>query len=277
MRSRWSRLLPPLLLAALTTSLAAHDLFLKLADFVVRPETTVRITALNGTFTTSENSIARARIADLSVAGPGGRKHLDTTAVAADGPRTAIEVQVGPPGTYVAGLSLLPSSIAEKGPQFNAYLKEEGLNAVLEDRRAKGELGKAVTERYAKHVKVAFQAGAALGDAWNVALGYPVEIVPLANPYALRAGDTLRVKLLVNGAAAAGRSAIAAGRSRTGARLPEQRVRADGLGVVPVVLGSTGTWYVKFIEMTRSSERGVDYVSQWATLTFAVPRGRAKP
>jgi hypothetical protein len=41
------------------------------------------------------------------------------------------------------------------------------------------------------------------------------------------------------------------------------------------VLRSAGTWYVKFISMTRSSEKGVDYVSQWATLTFAVaPRTR---
>src|SRR5439155_18276042 len=55
MRSRWSRILPLLPLAALTTSLAAHDLFLKLADFIVRSETTVSITALNGTFTTSTN------------------------------------------------------------------------------------------------------------------------------------------------------------------------------------------------------------------------------
>src|ERR1041384_6566238 len=85
MRSRWSRILPLLLLAALTPSLAAHDLFLKLADFVVRPGTMVRITALNGTFTKSENSIARARVADLSLAGPGGRKQLDTTAVAGQG------------------------------------------------------------------------------------------------------------------------------------------------------------------------------------------------
>ena len=277
MRSRWSRILPLLLLAALTTSLAAHDLFLKLADFVVRPGTMVRITALNGTFTKSENSIARARVADLSLAGPGGRKQLDTTAVAADGPRTAIRVRVGAAGTYVAGLSLHPSSIAEKGPQFNAYLKEEGLNAVLEDRRAKGELDKPVTERYAKHVKVVFQAGDSLGDAWNEVFGYPVEIIPLENPYGLTAGDTLRLELRVQGAAAAGRTAIAGGRDAAGARLPEQHLRANGLGVIKVPLGRRGTWYVKFIEMTRSSERGVDYSSQWATLTFAVTRGRGKP
>lgn len=272
------RPLPLVLLAGLTTSLAAHDLFLKLQNFVVRPNAPVSITALNGTFTKSENSIARSRVADLSLIGPGGRRHLDTSVVAALGPRTTIRARIGPAGTYVAGLSLHPSSITLKGAQFNAYLKEEGLDATLEDRRAKGELDRPATERYAKHVKVIFQAGSTPSDEWSAVLGYPVEIVPLANPYALRAGDTLRVKLMVNGAAAAGRTAIAGGRTQAGARIPQQHLRADGLGVVPIVLGSAGAWYLKFISMTRSSERGVDYVSQWATLTFAVtrPPGKAR-
>src|ERR1043165_5216209 len=194
------RLLPLVLLAGPTTALPAHDLFLTLSSFLVRPESSVRITALNGTFTKSENSIARARIADLSLAGPGGRKALDTALVAADGPRTAIRIEVGPAGTYVAGLSLHPSAITLDGTQFNAYLKEEGLEAVLEDRRAKNELGKPATERYAKHVKVVFQAGSSLSDDWSVVLGYPAEIVPLANPYALHPGDTLRLELRSAGA-----------------------------------------------------------------------------
>jgi len=31
-----------------------------------------------------------------------------------------------------------------------------------------------------------------------------------------------------------------------------------------------GTWYLKFIRITRTGQPGIDYVSQWATLTFAV-------
>ena len=269
---RLRHLLPPILLAGVTTALAAHDLFLKLSSYVVRPESRVRITALNGTFTKSENSIARARVADLALVGPGGRRALDTTAIAADGPRTAIQAEVGPAGTYVAGLSLRPSSISLKGEEFNAYLKEEGLESVIEARRAAGELAAPATERYAKHVKVVFQAGAALSDGWNAVLGYPAEIIPLANPYALHPGDTLRLELRVAGTPAAGVTAIAGGRNQSGGRLAEQHLHANGRGVVPVVLRSAGTWYVKFISMTRSSEKGVDYVSQWATLTFAVRR-----
>jgi len=33
---------------------------------------------------------------------------------------------------------------------------------------------------------------------------------------------------------------------------------------------------VKFIRMTRTGQPGIDYISQWATLTFAVARPSGK-
>jgi hypothetical protein len=269
---RRRRLLPLILLAGLTTTLPAHHLFLTLASFLVRPESSVRVTALDGTFMKSEHSIARSRIADLSLVGPAGRKQLDTALVAADGPRTTIRIQIGPPGTYVAGLSLRPDTVSLEGAQFDAYLKEEGFDRVLGDRRAKHELGKPVTERRASHGKAVFQAGSALGDNWNEVFGYPAEIIPLRNPYALHPGDTLRLELRVARAAAAGAVAIAGGRSPSGGRIAEQRLRANGLGVVPVVLRSAGTWYVEFVSVTRSDDDDANYDAERATLTFAVPR-----
>jgi hypothetical protein len=268
---RLRSLLLPVLLVGLTSALAAHDLFLKLADFRVRPNSNVTVTALNGTFTSSENAIARARVADLSVVGPAGREHLDTTRLTAAANRTRIALRTGAPGTYVVGLSIKPSQITLKGGQFNAYLEEEGLRNVLESRKQAGEAEKTSTERYAKHVKAIFQAGAAGGGAWSTVLGYPVEIVPTRDPNSLAPGDTLRVRILVNGTAAPiDQEVLAGGRSKSGGPIAEQHLRVDGSGTVPIVLRAAGTWYLKFIHMSRVTEPGVDYVSQWATLTFAV-------
>jgi len=270
-------LLLPALLLGLTSALAAHDLFLKLADFRVAPNSDVTVTALNGTFTSSENAIARARVADLSVVGPAGREHLDTSRLAAAANRTRIRLRTGPPGTYQVGLSIKPSQITLKGAQFNGYLEEEGLGQVLAERKQAGEGDRTATERYAKHVKAIFRAGAAGGDAWSTLLGYPVEIVPTRDPNGLAAGDTLRVRILVSGVAApVGQEVLAGGRRKTGVAIAEQRLLVDGSGTVPVVIGASGTWYVKFIHMTRVSEAGVDYVSQWATLTFAVSGAAGK-
>jgi len=269
---RRTRLLVPALVLASSGALAAHDLFLKLSEYFVRPDAPVRITALNGTFTTSENAIARARVADLSLAGPGGRQPVDTARLAAEGTRTAIRTRTGSAGTYVLGLSLRPSEITLKGEQFNEYLREEGLLTTLAARRAAGELARPSTERYAKHVKVIFQAGAAHSESYATVFGYPVEIVPLTNPYELKAGDTLSLRLLKNGAPAAGIAALAGGRNTAGSAIPTAALLADHDGVVRVWLRAPGTWYVKFISMTRVSEPKLDYISQWATLTFAVRR-----
>jgi len=269
---RRTRLLLAALLVGASAPLLAHDLFLKLADYVVRPESAVRITALNGTFTTSSNAVARARVADLSLSGPGGRVPIDTARLAAAGSRTVISARTGAAGTYVLGLSIRPNAITLKGPQFNAYLAEEGLSATLASRRAAGELEKPATERYAKHVKVLFQAGKQRSESYATVFGYPVEIVPLRNPYELAAGDTLPVRLLLNGAPAVGIEVLAGGRTVAGRLIQTATLHADSLGVVSVVLRARGTWYVKFISMKRVTEPRLDYVSQWATLTFAVLR-----
>jgi hypothetical protein len=269
-------LLIPVLMLGLASTLAAHDLFLKLADYRVAPNSAIRVTALNGTFTTSENSIARSRIGDVSLVGPGGRERIDTAQVVTVGTRTQIRVRTGPEGTYVLGLSVRPSEISLTGAQFNAYLEEEGLGHVVAARRQAGELNNGATERYAKHVKVIFQAGDARSESYGSVLGYPVEIVPLANPYGLSAGDTLALRLLVEGAPAAGLEALTGGRTPAGVRLGARKLRSDADGVIRVPLSGSGTWYVKFISMTHVTEAKPDYVSQWATLTFAVPRRPAR-
>lgn len=158
------RVLVGVLLLALTSSGAAHDLFLKLADYRVRAHAAVRITALNGTFTSSSNAVARARIADLSLAGPAGRERIDTAQLTAVGTRTAIHARTGAEGTYVVGLSTKPSRITLAAAPFNDYLREEGLASVLDARPARGELSKGATEQYSKHVKAIFQAGPGRSD-----------------------------------------------------------------------------------------------------------------
>ena len=265
------RYLVPLALLAVPAVAAAHDLFLKLADYFVAPNRPARITVLNGTFTTSENAIVRSRVADLTVAGPGGRVTLDSSALVVTGTRSRITAPVAAPGTYVAGLSTRPNEIDLTGAEFKTYLEEEGLDAVVAARREGGMLERPVRERYAKHVKAMFRAGSAGGSAWSTPLGYPVELVPLADPYTLHRGDTLRVRLLVSGRPAPeGTVLLAGGRTTPGGRIPVQKVPSAADGTAAVVLTSAGTWYAKFISMTAVTTPGANYVSEWATLTFGL-------
>ena len=265
------------LLVGLTTVLEAHDLFLTLRDYFVPAQSDVRVIGLNGTFAKSENSIDRVRIADLSVVTPGGRRQLDTAAVTAEGPRTVIRLRTEAEGTYLAGLATKPSELSQTAENFNKYLAEEGIGPTLADRKRTGELGKPAREQYSKHVKILFQVGKTRTDGWNALLGYPVEIVPMRNPYTVTPADTLRFRILVDGAASpAGQEVIAGGRTAAGVLRKERLLKTDAQGQVTVPPGPAGVWYVKFIRMTRTRQPGIDYISQWATLTFAVARPSGK-
>lgn len=258
-------LLTGLLLAVASLALA-HDFFLKLDTYFLAPHTRVRIPALNGTFTKSENFVARDRLADLSVVSPRGRTKLPPASAWSPGPDSSslLSLELGDAGTYVAGASTRPRELALAADDFNAYLKEDGLPDVLEARRVANELGKGARERYSKHVKAVFQVGEARSDAFGTVLGYPAEIVPLDNPYALSIGATLRVRCLVDGHVIANQTVLWGG---PGA---ERSTRTDSAGVALVTLDAAGKWYVKFVHMVRANRAGLDYESKWATLTFEI-------
>ena len=249
----------------------AHDLFLKLDTYFLEPRTRVRVTVLNGTFAKSEGFVAPDRVADISVVAPGGRKRLRAATAWSRGPDSTslLSLPLGAPGTYVVGVSTKTREIELGAEDFNAYLEEDGIADVLEARRRDNELGKGARERYSKHVKAVFQVGRDRSDGFNVTLGYPAEIVPLDNPYGMDRGAALRVRCLMDGRPVANQTVLWGGEQ--GGQTPAQRsARTGSDGVAEVTLDAPGRWYVKFVHMVRATERGLDYESKWATLTFEV-------
>ena len=249
------------------TLLFAHDLFLKLDTYFVPPDTPVRVAVLNGTFSSSEGAVTSDRLLDLSVVGPTQRRPIARDAWKPTGDTAWLTLRTGASGTYLIGASLKSREIALSAEDFNGYLKEDGIPDVLEARSNAGELARAVRERYQKHVKALFQVGDARTDAYATVLGYPAEIVPLANPYALRLGDTLRVRVLVDGKPVANQLVISGGEQEGRAR-NEAQARSDAAGVVRFGLDGAGKWYIKFIHMVPVARDSVNYESKWATFTF---------
>lgn len=265
-------LLTVLLLTLSVGLLAAHDLFLKLDSYFVPPEDAVRVTVLNGTFAASEAPVAPDRLQDLTIVGLDGRKALPTSAWQPAGDTTILTFRTAGPGTYVVGASTRPREIALSAEDFNAYLEHDGIPDVLEERRRTGTLDQPARELYHKHVKAILQAGDRRTDGYRVTLGYPAELVPLENPYGLTAGDTLRLRALVEGNPVANQLIVAGGELAGGETPAERRMRTDAAGVVAVPLEWAGKWYVKFIFMERSADPDFDYESKWTTLTFEVAR-----
>ncbi|MBA3341523.1 MAG: DUF4198 domain-containing protein [Gemmatimonadaceae bacterium] len=260
-----------LLVLAGATALQAHDLFLRLDSFFVEPGSSARIRVLNGTFSKSENSVARDRLIDLTLLGPQGRTHPDTTMWSATGDTSVLTVSPPTAGTYVVGASLKPREITLVAKDFNQYLADDGIPDVLAARRRDGELMKDASERYSKHVKAIIQAGAARTSGLDTELGYPAELVPLTNPYDTQSGGWLRVRAMVDGKAVPNQLLVTGGRTPRGTRFTERRMRTDTNGVARVRITQKGQWYVKFIHMVPvTGDPKLDYESKWATLTFQV-------
>lgn len=258
-----------MLLAA--TSLWAHDLFLRLESYFVQPNTDVRIHVLNGTFSKSEGSVTRDRLRSLDLGGSAQRVQLDTSAWLVQGDTSHLALRTGDAGTYVAGASLHPRSIALTAQQFNEYLRSDGIPDVLAQRRRDKALDRPARELYEKHVKAVFQVGTTRSAGFDRVFGYPAELVPLANPYEVRRGGSLRLRALVDGEPVSRQFVLVGGRAPSGARIPQRGLRTDTAGVVRIPGLRSGVWYVKFIHMAPAAAGDtVDYHSKWATLTFAV-------
>lgn len=261
-----------LMLLVTAGTLAAHDLFLRADSYFVAPNGTVRLQVLNGTFSKSENAVTKDRLRDLSIVNAAGTTTpLDTAGWADTGDTSIVTIRVGESGTYVIGASLRPREIALKAQEFNAYLASDGIPEVLAARRKSGELGRPARERYSKHVKALVQVGAMRTPGYGAELGYPAELVPLDNPYALRPGGTLRVRAVVQGEPVANQVVIAGGRTSGGGRIAQRSVRTNSEGVARIAITARGVWYVKFIHMERAAaDTTIDYESKWATLTFGM-------
>jgi uncharacterized GH25 family protein len=254
----------------------AHDMFLVVDDHDLPVESEVTIALYNGTFDKSENSIDRDRMIDVSVVdGSGAVSHPEAGQWRDQNDMSLLTFSTGAAGTYVVGVSTHARNIELSGEDFNEYLKHDGVLDVLAARKEAGILGSEATERYSKHVKTIVSVGEPSGSSWQRALGYPIEIVPSSDPSKLCPGDNLEFQVLADGAPVAGQLVYAShagfhGHSEDGSHSEASSTRTDDAGTASVEVDTAGRWYLRLIRMLEVDEEGVDYESNWATLTFEV-------
>ncbi len=278
--------------------LSSHDMYLKLDQYFLEPNTESIIQLFNGTFERSENVITRDRMLDVSLLGSGERTAADTSAWFEEGTTTYLKITTGQPATWVAGVSTRARSLAMSAEDFNDYLEHDGVLDMLESRTRQGTLDSSAVEKYSKHVKAIFQVGDRLTEDFKTPLGYPIEFVALENPYDIHPGHKLPVQLLlrqkplpnqlvyVGYEAAEHTHGDGAAHSHDGtthshdAESDHQhdelmQLRTDEKGLLNVPISTAGVWYLRTIHLVESEEEGLTHESNWATLTFAVGEGHS--
>lgn len=270
---------------------SSHDMYLKLDTYFLQPDSPATIKLFNGTFDKSENVIDRNRMIDVSLVGNGVRERIDSTLWSERDSMTLLNFKTGAPGTWVAGLSTYARNLEMDAKAFNDYLAHDGVTDMLEWRKANDALDQKANEKYSKHVKTIFQVGDKRTYDWSVNLGYPIEFIPLSNPYDLLEGDTLRVRLLRSGAPLANqlitidsKATHSHGTDDTNSDHSHDHDAGDGghhhhgsiqtrtnsNGELSVALTNSGIWYLRTIHLVESNEGDLTHESNWATLTFEV-------
>jgi uncharacterized GH25 family protein len=192
--------------------------------------------------------------------------------------------RVTPPrdGTYVLAFRSARRAITLPGEKFEAYLREEGLERVVEERARRGESGREGVEVYSRCEKAILCVGAG-GDARDPgdgspeghdrAAGFPLELFPGTHPDRIAPGDEVPFRLVHGGKPLEGALVVA---RAAAARTEPVAGRTDREGRVRLRLGHAGLWMVKATHMVRSDreETLADWESLWASLVLDVPAPR---
>ena len=163
----------------------------------------------------------------------------------------------------------LESPLSLDADRFEEYLRDEGLEWVIADRARRGESGRPSRELFSRAAKALVKVGGAGSAGFDRPLGLALELVPEKDPYALRRGEDLPVRLLLQGRPLAGVLVSALPYASPEAK---QSLRSDRDGRVRFREIGPGVWLVKAVQMVRvADDPNADWRSVWASLTFEVP------
>ena len=248
--------------------LFAHDFWIEPASFHPEVGSVVGLSLRVGQgFRGDPVPLNPARIVKFVTVYPAG---AETPVDGVPGRDPAGRARVTEPGYVVVGYRSSPSFLELPAEKFEAYLKEEGLERVIEARARRGESAKPSKEIYSRCSKSLLDAGGAGTTGFDRALGFRLELIPGRSPKKLLpTGGALPVRLVYEGKPLAGALVVAMNRDE-----PEKPIsaRTDKAGGVLLALPRGGIWLVKAVHMVPApAESGADWESLWASLTFEAP------
>lgn len=243
--------------------LFAHDMWIEPMTFSPQPGEIVGVKLRVGQDLLGDPLPRNAAlISQFIVEDSEGRKPL----VGRDGTDPAGFLRVAAPGLLVIGYHSNPSSVELAPEKFNQYVKEEGLDAIAALRARRNETGAKAREIFSRCAKSLVLSGPPSEAAGDRRLGFTLELVAERNPYALRAGQDLPVRLTYESRPLAGALVVAMNRLNPSEKLA---ARTDNDGRVRFRLRPGGMWLIKAVHMIPApTGTNAEWASFWASLTF---------
>jgi len=175
-------------------------------------------------------------------------------------------VRVDMPGLLVIGYRSERSTIELEAEKFNAYLRDEGLDAIAALRASRNEAGAKARELYSRCAKSLVLSGSPSEAQADRPLGFTLELVAERNPYTISEGRDLPVRLTYESRPLAGALVVAMNSLNPAEK---QAARTDADGRVRFRLRQGGMWLVKAVHMVPApAGADAEWESFWASLTF---------
>ena len=246
----------------------AHDLWL-IPPATAKPGEKVVVEAVSGNkFPTGDHAPDPAKFAARIAVGADG-KVVEVEAAGTGEKAGLLAWTPAKSGVYAVAVRTTPKVIKLEAEAFNSYLVSDGLPHICRLRATEKTLDQPGVERYSKSPKALVKVGDGKGGDPTKPLGLPLEIVPLADPFAKKPGDALKVRVLFGDKPLADAHL---GWDHPGdGEEPAGTVRTDAKGEALVPVARAGLMTIRLTHMTRPKAKGHEWESFWTTLTFRVP------
>ncbi len=251
----------------------AHDLWLVPSRFSIAPGARVSILMNTGDmFPVSEGVVKSERIERAALVTADGSTPLTTFRT--EGKSTVADV-TAPRKSGGAIVEVVLKPVATKQPRasFDEFVKHEGLDAVIAILARAPERRAEERRTYAKYAKTLLRVGTGQGAEalYRKPLDHRLEIIAEVDPYSLKPGESLPVRLLFDGKPLAGARIVTGSTdaaTATQSNMPGVRTDAEGRTRLRIEK-SAGAHYIHALHMIPVVDRSdVEWESFWATLTF---------
>jgi uncharacterized GH25 family protein len=261
------RLLATAIVLACYGVLSAHEFWLRPQKYYAQVGETLTIDFLVGeNFTGEFWDLSKHSVAKLELITSTGRKNLLGEVKMAKGKN--LTYKLAAEGCHLFALESNAAYLELDAEKFNDYLREDGLENILDDRTKGGELGSPSRELYTRYAKLLVQSGKRQDEVYKRKVGLKHEIIPLSNPFGLKSGDYMECRVVFNDEPAAHQ--LVKVWNFIGNRIFLQNIYTEKDGTMKFPISNAGPWMVSTVRMEKSDNAEADYESSWASLTFGI-------
>jgi uncharacterized GH25 family protein len=262
------RALPIILVLLFVVSLIdAHEFWLQPKKYRYKLGEEVKVDFMVGeSFTGEFWDLSKHKVEKLELHRASALKDIEKEVKSTKG--NNLSVKADQEGTYLVAMQSNVAYIETGAKEFNEYLKEDGLDNILYERKKLNQLEKPSTEFYTRYAKLMVQVGEKKDDTFKKKIGLRYEIIPDQNPYLLKTGDQLQCKVLFEGKPAP--HALVKVWSKVGDTTFLQNIYTENDGSIRFPISTVGEWMVSSVRMIKSEKEGAEYHSLWTSLVFGI-------